>query len=181
MPIFSNVDDVEKFVLKCLDDFGFDVPGKGNATLGDDCAEELAIAIRNRSLTEQRGGVGPVWPENKADYRKWKEKTYGETRTNIRSDHMLSVDSLKGVPVITKDEVVMNYGLGVPPPASGSPKEYFGTDDVKTDIQRAEYAQVYQSQGDRSFYNLSGDVNEPVLHRVAEALKQYIQDKADLP
>jgi hypothetical protein len=180
---YANLESVMSWLKDSVDSFNFAMPGETNPTLGEDCAEDVAKAIRARGLSDQKGAVDD-WPPNSDNpsrrfpqgYRAWKEEHYGTGLTNFRTSSsdgsMLSVESLKGVPAVSPHQVTMNYGLGRTP--SSSDTGYTCADDYRrTDVEKAAYA---VEQG-RKFYDLTDDTNEPVLQRLGEALHRHLEER----
>ncbi len=175
MPMFSNIDDVARWLDSVVADFTFDLPGD-RGTIGEDSAHAIADGIQERSYVDQRGASEP-WPENSERYRTEKDEKYGTTKTNYRTQQMLLDESLTAN-LISIDEgktFVMQYGTGTAP--TTSPTGHISDQDkLVTDTVKAAYA---HEQG-RPFFQLDKQIaTERVMPVVSEGLGKYLQERAD--
>lgn len=173
--IFHNLDQVHKWIKESVLGFGFHLDGETTETLGEECAEDIAVGIRLRSVTENSR-----WPANEPKYAEWKEDKYGvpaggsvNLRTSVSPGSMLGTDSLKGTRTVSQHEVVMEYGMDLPPTYSMT--GYINNDDVKrTDRQKASYA----IGANREFYFLDDQyTNQPVFERVGRRLHKWLEER----
>ncbi len=141
----ATMDEVMDKLAHALDDFGFETDG-----LGDRLVNTLAATISDRGL----GGKGAHGPFH--DNTEWtieqKIEWFGSAPPpNTATSHMLSLDSVKGQPEISQNEVRWVYGNESM--AASAPAGYH----QRTDRQKAEYAHGARDGGahDRPFFELN--------------------------
>ncbi len=179
--IFDNLDQVHAWIRQSVLDFGFHLDDNGQS-LGETCAGDVADGIRLRAITEKRGAY-VQWDDNEEKYAEWKEKKYGipvgfpNFRTDVSPGSMLSPESLQGTRTVSQHEVVMLYGMGLPPTTSRT--GYTNNDDTKrTDREKAGYAVT----AGRPFYELDDHfTNAPVYQRIAERLHRWLDERNQAP
>jgi hypothetical protein len=182
---FSNAAEVGAWIRDCVADFGFDSKC-GGTTLGEAIVENHVTSIRERSMTEQRGAV-EVWPENKEPYKTDKLVEFGSDKINVRTDTMLSEESLRGRPTIGKREIVHLYGTNQPgdpnknrqghkPPKSGRSRKRRGGDVAPpdpTDVEKATWAE----ESGRTFFDLHEAIKDRNAALVADALAEHLRSR----
>jgi hypothetical protein len=175
MPMFSNIDEVSRWLDSIVGEFDFDQPGI-NSSMSQDCAVAVAEGIRDRSYEKQMG-ASEVWPENSREYAKEKEKNYGSRWINVRTSQMLSMTSLTAN-ITTTDNgktTVMNYGTGEPP--NSSMTGYLEESDKE--VTDKEKAAIAHANG-RPFFEIDEDIDtQNVMPIIAEGLSKYLQKRAD--
>jgi hypothetical protein len=175
MPMFSNIDEVARWLDSVVTEFDFDQPGT-NSSMAQDCGVAVAEGIVKRSYDQQMG-ASEVWPENSDEYAKYKEEHYGSRWINVRTSQMLSMASLTANITTTDDgkTAVMNYGTGEPPNSSitGYLEE---SDKEVTDKEKAAIAHA----NGRPFFEIDEDIDtQNVMPILAEGLSKYLQKRAD--
>lgn len=172
MPLDSNIDELGGRLADIIRTTGFEMELTEGKTLGEFCVDVIVGAIQVRADYQQ--GADGRWPDNDPVYLDRKEREFGETRVNFRTNQMLSDASLRGKTTITNHVVTMEYGTGKP--ADTSPTGYLSDDDrSKTDVEKAYWA----NQQDRRFYDIGEDVAQKIHIIAAVATTRHIQNKAD--
>jgi hypothetical protein len=171
MPIFSDIDDVGKWLTDTVKEMGFDVPDDRHGTVGMACA--VAVSDGIQVLAENEAGPdAELWPQNRPRYKRWKERNYPESegKTNFRTHQMLSRESLMANVDVTREVVTMKYG-------TGRPSENDRRKDPTPDTKKAELAHEQQ----REFYAIGEVAEDHVFEMVADALGEHLQRRADAP
>lgn len=189
MPIDDNLDSVSGWLDGVIDEIGWDMPAGAEGathgasqTLGEAAIETIIDGIQARALAkcgaDPLGGDEEEWLDNESEYRRKKQRLYGEHNPNYRTTQMLSRESLKGEPTIGHEHVEWPYGTGNPSP-DGRTKH----DRTITDVQKAHYAEMGQSEHDirRPFFAVTEKDADDVLIVVEDAIVQHIQRKATEP
>jgi hypothetical protein len=173
MPIFSNIDQVEAWVINSVSGFGLDAPGP-TSTVGHDMMVAVAEGIQARSLVQQRGAT-EVWPENSDDYAKYKEEHYASKWINVKTSQMLSMLSLLGEFRLLDDKRTLEwlYGTGDPPRSSITGF----LDESDLEVTDREKAVIAHASG-RSFFELDQQMdNEKAMPILKAALARYLKDR----
>lgn len=179
MPVVveSNVDRWAEQLARVLDGFGMDSPASGG-TLGETLVETLAANISDRGLTERRG-YDAEFAENKPDYLKQKVREYGESRPNVRTEHMLTRDAVEGTQEVSADgkELRWSYGKG-----TASPNARRSHDRTITDRQKAAWAHDPSAAGKyRPFFGLADDDERQARDIAEEALDRHLHGDRHAP
>lgn len=183
MPAYeSNIDDVAGWIDEAFEEIGWGMPAShGGGTLGAEVIDTVIDGIQARSLVKRGAdslGGEEEWLDNHPEYRKKKERTYGEHNPNFRTTQMLSRDSLRGDPVIGHEETTWPYGTGRPS-ADGRTKH----DRTITDVEKARYAEEGQSEHRirRPFFAVTEEDADDALIVVEDAVAAHFQRKAQNP
>lgn len=174
----ANVDQVMAFLDDFLHSIQFTRPGI-EGSMGKDAAMTI---IRGPHATMQGGIMGRCaqevtpegrpWPHNSAEYAADKERRYGWSETNRRTNQMLSQESLYGRTRIEPEAVTLVYGTGSPPSSSGAPTGYMSKGDAKTpDTIKAALAH----SSNRDFYRANDDDAKNVTAVLQETVNQMIR------
>jgi hypothetical protein len=164
---FQNLGQAIEHIQSIVASVNFDSSCRDGGQLGWVCAEYIAAAIRDRSYKTQGSRHG-AWPANSPLYADWKIQHYGHDITNVRTDHMLSHDSLRGTVDINGNEMTMTYGLG-----TYSPRPRVKDDRRRTDREKAVYAHGQY----RQFYNITPEVSKPAVDAVRRAVADHVRER----
>jgi len=176
----DNLDAVSAWIEETIDEIGWDMDSpQGQGTLADAVIDTVIDGIQARSLVKRGAdslGSEEEWPDNHPEYRKRKERLYGEHNPNFRTTQMLSRESLKGQPEVGHDETLWPYGTGQPSP-DGRTKH----DRAVTDVQKAHYAETGQSEHQirRPFFAVTEEDADDALRVVEDAVAEHFQRKAN--
>lgn len=131
--------------------------------------------IQERAATELRGADPSQWKANKPAYRDYKARHYGVfDMPNFRTGQMLSQESLWGRTTITKDEVLLTYGLNEAPSRSAAPTGYLSEQDERhSDVEKGWYA---HNTHNRPFYELDDVIAGKVVEEAQENLNEFIEE-----
>ena len=174
MPVIveSNVDRWADQFARVLDDFGFASPAD-EGPMGEAIVKEVAGNISERGYAGR--GHDRDFDANKPKYLKEKVRSYGETRPDVRTEQMLSPESVEGEQEVRQDgkELLWRYGKDVP-----SPRARTKRDRTTTDRQKARYAHAGPSgNNDRPFFGYNAG-DEDDARKIAEsALDRHLKSK----
>ena len=170
MPIFSNIDEVGRWLEETIQSIGFQTPAS-DGNMGQAIVHKLAANISERGYAES-SGPDSQWPGNADRYLRWKERNYAEDRPNVRTQQMLSQESVEGEVAVTDDQVDWQYGKGEPP-AHGGPR------DILTDREKGALA--HSGQGpygvQRPFFGVTDEDGADALLIAGETVADYIRSK----
>lgn len=175
----SNIGDVGAWLDEAIEEIGWDMAAAhGEGTLGHEVIDTVIDGIQARSLVKRGAdadGSVDKWDDNRPEYRRKKERLYGEHNPNFRTNQMLSRDSLRGDPVIGHEETTWPYGTGQP-----SPDDRTKHDRTVTDVQKAHYAETGQSEHRirRPFFAVTDEDADDALIAVEDAVAAHFQRKA---
>ncbi|WP_422932029.1 hypothetical protein [Singulisphaera sp. PoT] len=166
----SNIDEIGQWLRDLVATVDFTMPGQ-NASLGKDMADAVALGIQERSVPDAKSADGGTWAANASKYADYKRRRYKTDQPGLRSGQMLSLQSLLGVPQVSPDEVVMQYGIGQAPQRAATGVPLTKSDQEITDIEKA-----YFFSKDRPFYELDEDIADECVKLAGEALDEHLKN-----
>ena len=166
----DNLGQLIAWLDAIVETYDFTLPGV-EGSLGRDLAAKAAEGIALRS-NQGLDPDGAAWEENSAPYEKYKRKRYlMADRPNIRTGQMLSAQSLLGSTEVTRDQVLMKYGLGRPPERAVTGVPLAEADQTITDIEKAFFC-----SNARPFYALDGAICDELQQVAQDALDHHLAE-----
>ncbi len=163
----ATMDEVMDKLAHALDDFGFETDG-----LGDRMVNTLAATISERGLRAE--GPHGSFRANTTFTIEQKTEMFGTAPPpNTATGHMLSIDSVRGQPEISQDEIRWIYGNNS---MTASPP---GGYHSRTDREKAGYAHAAQDGGahDRPFFELNEEDTVVVQTMTATVLGDHLKSR----
>lgn len=163
----SNLDKIASDIDDLIASINFEMPGV-NGSLANDLIDIAARGIIDRTVAEQDDAAGSPLKPNNPKYAAFKAAKYSSHQPLVRTGQMLSLASVRGVPTIGEDEIIMDYGLGVAP-TSGSTGYISKADRSVTDRQKAGHVSE-----DRPFYSLDDAIAADMIDHAGKVIVDHL-------